>query len=227
MEQNSSPFSILLVEDNRHIMEINRSTLADAGHRVLAAKRLAEARRILETETPDLLVLDVMLPDGDGVNFCAELRAGGSRAPVLFLTAKGEKDDILEGLRAGGDDYLPKPYDLDIFAARVQALLRRVPLVSVAKIGDIEIEFGARRATRAGADLLLTPKEFALLEQLWKNRGSFVPTGALYKVVWGMPALQGGATTVKEHVYRLRRKLGEDTTVRIETERGKGYQLVV
>ncbi|MDL2272961.1 response regulator transcription factor [Oscillospiraceae bacterium OttesenSCG-928-G22] len=221
--------TILLVEDNRHILEINRGTLSDVGYRVLETETLAAAREILEQHHPDLLVLDVMLPDGDGVEFCTDLRAQGMTVPVLFLTAKGEKNDILEGLRAGGDDYLVKPYDLDIFLARIQTLLRRnapaPTAVVLLKVGDMEMDFVARRVTRAGVDLLLTPKEFALLEQLFKYRDSYVPTATLYEDLWGMDSM-GAVGTVKTRIFQLRRKLGEDAPVQIEAVRGKGYRLI-
>lgn len=218
--------TILLVEDNPDILKINQGTLADAGYRVLTAETLEAARLVLESSTPDLLVLDVMLPDGDGVDFCTEIRARGLAAPVLFLTAKGKKEDTLAGLRAGGDDYLTKPYDLDIFLARVQALLRRAApphAAQLTRIGEVEIDYTARRALRNGADLLLTPKEFALLEQLVKRQGAYVPAAELYESVWGMDAL-GAVKTVREHISRLRQKLGEG--VLIESVRGKGYRVL-
>lgn len=227
--------TIFLVEDNSHILDINREILRGAGYRVLMAATLAAARKVLAHETPDLLVLDVMLPDGDGVAFCAELRAQGLAAPVLFLTAKSGKSDILEGLTAGGDDYLTKPYDLDIFLARVQALLRRavpapVPQGGTAPartlcVGNIEINFLARRVLLGGRDALLTPKEYALLELLIKNRGRYIPTATLYESVWGMDALKRNGT-VREHIYRLRRKLGEGAALRVEGLRGQGYRVV-
>lgn len=222
--------TILLVEDNVHIMNINRNTLLDAGYQVVTAVNLRSASEQLDTSRIHLIVLDIMLPDGDGVAFCLELRADGVEIPVLFLTAKGDRDDILEGLRAGGDDYLTKPYDLEIFLARVRALLRRaVPVAEravMAMIGGIKLDLVSGRAFYKDEDLLLTPKEFSLLHQLWQSREEYISAADLYKKVWGMDA-SGGVATVKERIFHLRRKLGVDSGVRIESIRGKGYCLKI
>ena len=222
--------TILLVEDNPHIMNINCGTLLDAGYSVRTARQLADARRELAAMLPDLLVLDIMLPDGDGIAFCLELRTDGIDIPVLFLTAKGDKDDILEGFRAGGDDYLTKPYDLEIFAARVKALLgRAIPQaqqIVYIRIGNIQLDLGSGRATCGERDLLLTPKEFSLLNQLWRNHGKYTTAIDLYKAVWGMDTI-GDVNTVKERIFQLRRKLGENSLVEIKSARGKGYRLTI
>jgi DNA-binding response OmpR family regulator len=222
--------TILLVEDNLHILKTNRAMLEKADYRVLCAKTAAETRALLHSEMPDLMVLDIMLPDGDGVALCQELRAPGSAAralPILFLTALGEKDEIVTGLRAGGDDYLPKPYDYDEFLARIEVLLRRIgrdlkeetPLC----FGELEINFTARRVRLHGADLLLKPKEFALLELLARNRDKYLAAEELYEKLWGMDAA-GNICTVHAHIYNLRRKL-EDSRVVLELKRGNGYRL--
>lgn len=221
--------TILLVEDNPHIMKINREALALRGFRVLEAATLAEGRALLERERPDLILLDVMLPDGSGLRFCEELR-GGSGVPVLFLSALGQDEEIVAGLRAGGDDYLPKPYNLEVLLARVDALLRRAIRQRPEqpdKIGNLTLDVVSRRAYRAATDLLLTTKEFSILELLARGPGRPVPAAELYETIWGLDSNED-VNAVKTHVSRLRGKLADaGVTVVITSERGKGYRLTI
>lgn len=217
--------SILLVEDNQHIMKINRDSLREAGYRILEAKTVREARTALDNEAPDLIILDIMLPDGDGVELCRLIR-GDSNIPVLFLSAKKENAEIISGLKAGGDDYLPKPYDINVMLARVEALLRRSADISRSdsvQFGSLDVRLDRRRALFEGKDLLLTPKEFAILEMLVHNQGSYVHVETLYGVLWGIKTTEN-MNTVKEHVYRLRCKLS-DAPVKITSSRYRGYCL--
>ncbi|MDR1426164.1 MAG: response regulator transcription factor [Bifidobacteriaceae bacterium] len=229
--------TIMLVEDVAHIMRVNRAMLAKAGYRTLGADTIASAREILASEAPDLMVLDIMLPDGDGVEFCRELRVPGSPLaglPVLFLSAKGHSEDIIDGLRAGGDDYLSKPYDINVLVARVGALLRRSeraaeglgPASSV-QMGPLTLDISAMRAFVRGRDLSLTPREFAILLALARHRGEPVPAGRLYEWAWGMDA-NDDVRTVRTLVSRLRAKLrGQgDADFAIETCPGRGYVLL-
>lgn len=220
--------TILLVEDNPHIMKINSDTLTEAGYRVLEATTAARARVLFEREAPDLIVLDIMLPDGDGLELCRSIR-GDSDVPILFLSARRKNVEIVAGLRAGGDDYLPKPYDLGVLLARIEALLRRAAAAKAAespplKFGALEICVTPRRALLHGIDLLLEPKEFALLEILAENRDRYTSADELYRRVWGMQAA-GDTRTVKVRISCIRRKLGDEFDIR--TEWGKGYRLVV
>lgn len=169
-----------------------------------------------------------MLPDGNGLSYCQELRANND-VRILFLSALGNKADTLKGLRAGGDDYMAKPYDMDELLARAEALLRRGRLNGLAEQplcqGELELDPISRRALLNGRDILLKPKEFALLEVLMRNDGATVTADELYAKVWGMqPA--GDARTVKEHISRLRSKLGECSAFLILSERGRGYRLI-
>jgi len=221
--------TILLVEDNEHIMKINRDTLADAGYRVLEAGTLAEARAHLNTVTPDSFVVDIMLPDGDGRDFCRELRARyGIDAPVLFLTALKGKPDMEKGYGAGGTDYLTKPFDLDHLVMKVTALLAQQARTKRAeteyRAGGLRVDFVSRRVYMDGEDLLLKIKEYALLELLVKNRGGYIAAEELYRQVWNMEP-EDDVRTVKEHMYWLRRKLGDHAPVSIDNERGAGYRL--
>lgn len=221
--------TILMIEDNPDIVKINRAVLSGRGYRVLAADTLERGWALFERERPDLILLDIMLPDGSGLDFCRRVRERGG-APILFLTALGESQDIVEGLTSGGDDYLPKPYDLDILCARVEALLRRAarnrPEDALMRMGPLEISVVPPRAARLnGAELPLTPRELALLELLMRNRERYLPYRALYEQVWGAPSVD--ARPVKQHIHNIRRKLGESSPVIIESSQGKGYRLTL
>jgi DNA-binding response OmpR family regulator len=229
--------TILLVEDNAHILKVNRAMLERAGYRALTATDLAQARAAVKTLTPDLLVLDIMLPDGDGIEFCRELRAPGSglqALPVLFLSAKNQNEDIVDGLRAGGDDYLPKPYDIRVLIARVEALLRRAGKGAgadqrppVVKFGPLTLDTAAMRAFLRGHDIALTPREFAILLALARAQGEPVAPADLYALAWGMGA-NHDVRAVRTHVSRIRAKLGGAASpdFTIETDYGRGYVLV-
>ncbi|MDL2234679.1 response regulator transcription factor [Christensenellaceae bacterium OttesenSCG-928-L17] len=219
--------TILLVEDNPHIMKINSEALALHGYRVLEAETLAEGRTLFEAEKPDLILLDIMLPDGNGLDFCEELRAQQMDTPILFLTAMNENSDIVKGLQAGGDDYITKPYHYDVLLARVEALLRRAARLRPAesRVGNLLILHELHRATCNDVDLRLTAKEFSVLELLARSPGKPVPAGVLHKALWGTAAKED-SSAVKTHISRLRCKLeAVGATAIICTERGKGYWL--
>lgn len=222
--------TILLVEDNFHIMKINSDTLTDAGYRVVEATTLCAARHALETETPDSIVLDIMLPDGDGRDFCKELRTRyGIGVPILFLTALKEMPDMEKGYEAGGTDYLTKPFDLNHLVMKVTAQINqyeRTRRSGVEFCADgLRLDFIARRVYLDDVDLLLKTKEFALLELLIKNQDRYISAEELYRRVWDMEP-EGDLRTIKEHMYRIRRKLGDHSPVSIESKRGKGYRVI-
>jgi len=238
-KQNNSPFSILnsqfhkqnratilLVEDDPDIMLANREALEMEGYRVLTADTLSAGREAMENENPDLIVLDITLPDGNGLEYCREIR-GISGVRILFLSALNTREDSVAGIRAGGDDYLPKPYLIDELLARVEALMRRGKLIEMEepplRLGALTIDFTPRRALLCGEDLLLKPKEFALLEILARNRDRYTTAKELYEKAWGMDAA-GDVRTVKVRVSSLRQKLGGGFDV--ESSRGEGYRLI-
>lgn len=236
MRPNSNPFStlhsqftILLVEDNPEIQKVNKRMLELYGYTVAVAFDIEQAWRCMEEAPPDLLVLDIMLPDGSGLAFCEQVREK-SDTPILFLTALGEKDDIVGGLRKGGDDYLAKPYDYDVLLARIEALLRRAGRRAppAEDIGPLRLEYRAGRAYVNGGDALLKPKEFALLRVLVEDTGRFIPSEKLYETVWGAQP-NGDPRTVYVHIAGLRKKLCMDdgSKVNIEHVRGKGYRFVM
>jgi DNA-binding response OmpR family regulator len=220
--------TILIVEDDHDIMSANSAALELEGYRVIEADTLSKGRSKVEEFLPDLIILDILLPDGNGLRYCEELR-GKRGIRILFLSALNTKADALAGLRAGGDDYIAKPYDMDELIARVEALLRRGKLIGLEepplKLGGLELDFISRRALLNGEDILMKPKEFSLLEILMRNNGRAVSVEELYKKVWGMNPVSD-MRTVKEHISRVRSKLGEDSGLCILSERGKGYSLV-
>lgn len=225
-------YDILLVEDTPDILERNRSALTEQGYVVAAASSLEQARLLLARRSPDLLVLDVMLPDGSGLDLCRELRER-SVAPILFLTSLGESEEIIRGLRAGGDDYITKPYRVEELLARVEAQLRRMEMLQgrheAPGFGPLTLEHTTQRAFLDGVDLLLKTKECLLLAALLRADGGYLTTEALYNQVWGAQAA-GDVRTVVVHLSGLRGKLrteNENAPVRIEHSRSRGYRIVL
>lgn len=216
--------TVLLVEDNPHIMKINAEVLGLRGYEVLKAASAAEARRQLEWHLADLVVLDIMLPDASGLDLCRELKAQYN-IPILFLTALGENGDVVEGLRAGGDDYLPKPYDLEVFVARVEARLREKKASRrYLSYGCLRLDTVALAGFVNGRDILLTQKEFTVLLLLVQNAERRVSSEELTREVWGA-GLEQENSALWTLVSRLRKKLrGEESRLEIVSLRG-GYLL--
>ena len=218
--------TILIVEDDTDILSANRAALELEGYDVLAADTLSKGRTFAEKLSPDLIILDILLPDGNGLTYCEELRGNGIR--ILFLSALNTKENVLAGLRAGGDDYISKPYDMDELLLRVETLLRRGKFIgqeeSPLHRGVLELDFTSQRALLCGRDILLKPKEFALLVVLARDPGRTVSTAELYKKVWAMD-MAGDAHAVKEHISRIRSKLGSGSGLFVVSKRGKGYRL--
>jgi two-component system copper resistance phosphate regulon response regulator CusR len=175
----------------------------------------------------DLLILDVLLPGRDGLDLCRQIRAEGNAAPVLMLTARGGLDERIEGLDAGADDYLPKPYHFKELLARVRALLRRAPALAsvVLAVDDLTIDTRARRVERAGRTLQLTTKEYTLLEYLVRRQGDIVGRADIAEHVWD-DSFDPMSNLIEVYIQRLRRKLDHDFSVKlIQTRRGAGYTI--
>jgi DNA-binding response OmpR family regulator len=216
---------ILLIEDNSHIMKMNADELSDRGYEVLCADNLAQARNLLQFHQPDLIILDILLPDGNGIEFCRELRESIS-IPVIFLSAMAEDKDVVEGLQAGGEDYLTKPYNLDVLAARVEVQLRHSSISSsIVMLGPIKMDTIAMICWLDGKDILLTKKEFAVLLLLIKQRNKMIPSEKIYNAVWGQD-MQDNSQALRTIISRLNRKLpSEQSQISISYIRNQGYIL--
>ena len=200
--------AILLVEDNEEIMYGNKRMFELEGYDTVTALTLAGAREAIGESRPGAIVLDIMLPDGSGLDFMRELReSGNSGIPVLLLTGLAAKEDIIRGLKAGGDDYLTKPYDFSELLARIEALLRRAGRVpEVIAKGRLTLDVTAGVAALDGTDLLLNKKEFALLLIFAQNEGRFISSEYLYEKVWNAPMANSG-NALNMTMSRLRSKL--------------------
>lgn len=212
---------LLVVEDEPELAETLRKVLVEAGFAVDAAADGEEALWRAEAAQYDVVVLDLMIPVVDGWEVVRRLRARGSRVPILVLTARDATTDKVRALDSGADDYLTKPFSLAELLARVRALIRRStgspsPIV---RLGDVEIETNARRVKRAGAEIELAPKEYALLEFLARHRGTLVTRSMLYEHIYD-DREDTMSNVVDVYVSNLRRKLGRDV---IRTCRGAGY----
>ena len=215
---------VLMVEDNENVLALNRAVLEHEGCSVLTARSIAETRSVLADAPPiDVVVLDLLLPDGDGLDFIPELRRRTS-APVLVLTCKRDYADIVEGLTGGADDYMTKPYRIEELLARITALARKCdaehPPTRVTR-GLLALDAVSHRAYLRGEDLLLKPREFAVLQYLVRREGEHTPAERLYEEVWNLPATSG-MSAVKTVVSRLRKKLA-GSGYAITSGRGKGY----
>ena len=212
---------ILLVEDNEQILRGNERMFIRKGYETAAVLTLEGARRAIQEQLPDLIVLDIMLPDGSGLDFIAELRQT-SRVPVLLLTGLTTSEDVVRGLTAGGDDYLTKPYDFGVLLARAEALMRRAEQIPEKLTRDrLSLDVAAGTATLDGADLLLTQKEFALLLIFTQNAGRFISAEYLYEKVWKQP-MASDSQAFRKALQRLREKI-KDSGWQIEMSRGEGY----
>ena len=221
---------VLVVEDEREVLRINARMFTRHGYQVLMAENCRQAKEQLEKIIPDLLILDIMLPDGNGYDICETFRRICDH-PVIFLTGKDQVSDRIEGLDRGGDYYLTKPYHLDELLAVANRLLERhiktrdrsEQLVTITR-GSLVIDIPNGKAWVRGCDAGLTAKEFALLLLLVKNEDKELSPQMLYEKVWGVPA--GGDTrTIRFHITNLRKKIKADEMddYDIISVYGKGY----
>lgn len=220
---------VLVVEDETDLQQVLEYNLKQAGHEVSIASRGSEALRLVREQRPDLVLLDLMLPDMLGTEICRTLKsAPETRAiPVMMVTAKGEEIDRVVGFELGADDYVVKPFSVRELLLRVSAVLRRAQ----APVDEESIEFGVLKIDRAahrvwihGEEVELTPLEFRLLVTLYERRNRVQSRGSLLDDVWDMHS-ELTTRTVDTHVKRLREKLGEARNY-VETVRGVGYRFV-
>jgi DNA-binding response OmpR family regulator len=217
-------YRLLLAEDDEGIREPLARALEREEYQVDAVVDGAEAARLGVEEEFDLLVLDIGLPAVDGLEVCRRVRAAHPKVPILILTALSDELDVVEGLDAGADDYVPKPFRLGELLARVRALLRRAAPAELAARG-VRVDPDARRVFRNGEEIALTPKEFDLLTLLLANAGSVVRRERLMSQVWDENWF-GSTKTLDVHMSSLRRKLGDDGAEPelITTVRGVGFR---
>lgn len=214
--------TVLCVEDDIQILRNNRDALTESGYAVLTAETLSRAREHLSKETPDAVLLDIMLPDGNGLDLLAELRAAGSRIPVVMLTAWGEPKDVSRGYKLGATAYLSKPFDYEALLAAIEGIFGNIEQVpEIIEKGALRLDVSASEAFVGDEDLLLTPKQFSLLLHFIQREGQTVTAEYLYGKIWGK-SLNNDTSALKNVVYQLRKKLaGSGYTV--TAERGEGY----
>lgn len=214
---------VLLIEDDTALGAAVRDHIAADGHSADWVTRLDSAGDCLRSATYDLVLLDLMLPDGRGIPFLRTLRKSGDVTPVIILTAMDQISDRIEGLNAGADDYVVKPFDLSELSARLHAVARRYsgnpnPLI---RIGDLSIDLAARQVARSGNPVMLTAREWALFEAFVQRPGQLLSKPQLEDRLYSFDA-EIESNTIEVHVSRLRKKLGASA---IETVRGLGYRL--
>jgi two-component system, OmpR family, response regulator len=218
---------LLLVDDEENLRSMLDAALRHSGFDVVPVGSGREALDAVKAERPELIVLDVMLPDIDGFEVCRRLRTEGDRTPVLFLTARDATEDTVRGLTLGGDDYLVKPFSLEELVARIGSVLRRT---GTAKPGsrlacaDLELDDDAHRVTRAGEPVNLSPTEYNLLHYLLVNQGHALSKAQILDHVWQYD-FGGDGGVVETYIGYLRRKVDHVAPKLIHTIRGVGYSL--
>lgn len=218
---------LLLVEDEHILGRHLQRGLEEESFAVDLASSGGKARELVEVTDYDVVVLDLMLPDVSGLELLSEWRAADMKAPVLILTARDELEDKLEGFKLGADDYLTKPFAFEELLVRIRSLLRRrsAPPRELLLVGDLELDRGGRQATRAGRELVLTPKEFAVLEYLALHEGSVLDRLTLAEHVWDA-SYEARSNVIDVVIARLRQKLERESAPRlIHTVKGVGYVL--
>jgi two-component system, OmpR family, response regulator len=234
MTDNDHIPQVLVVDDEPNIRELVQVALKFHGCSVTTAATGRDALRHAEANRPDLIVLDVMLPDMDGFEVCRRLRSAGNEVPVIFLTARDTSSDTVTGLALGGDDYVTKPFSVEALVARVRAVLRRASRTAqgdqrdgdseILRAGDVELDEGRWTVHRGGVPVELSPTEFRLLAYLMRHQGRVLTRAQLLENVWGWD-YAGESQIVETYVSYLRRKLDPLGPPMIHTQRGVGYSL--
>lgn len=212
---------ILVVEDDIFLREGLCELLTKEDYEPIPACNCAECKKIFTESTFDLVILDVMLPDGNGVELCNFIRSTGAKTPILFLTACDEEFQIVRGLDAGADDYVTKPFRLLELLSRIRALLRRKTTTTTYNIGDISVDISNMTVKKGSKTLFLTPTEFHILRTLVQNSGTIITRASLLEKIWDCDGSFIDDNTLSVHVSRLRDKIGAEHII---TARGIGYK---
>lgn len=217
---------LLIVEDHETVAANMKKFLELQQYTVTVANDGNTGLEIAMTEPIDLVILDINLPGMDGYTLCTMLRKSGKNVPILMLTARSKQEEMIRGLNLGADDYLTKPFDLDVLLARVRALLRRqaVEKAPILTAGSIMVDTNTRTVTKGKKKIALSPKEYALLEYLLRHKGVAQDRPSILAHVWGNSDALMFSQTVDVHVAYLRRKLGKSV---VETVPGTGYRIPI
>ena len=218
---------ILIVEDEEHLAEALAHNLQFEGYSATVANDGEEGLRLAQTIHPDLIILDIMMPKLDGLEVCRRLRAGGTRTPILFLTAKSSDSDRLLGLKVGADDYVTKPFGTRELLARLEAVQRRVGAGRTEgriEVDGLRVDLGRCEAARDGNSCTLTPREVGILNYLFQHRGRAASRGELLEKIWGSPG-DLETRTVDMTISNLRQKIERDPSrpAVVVTVKGVGY----
>jgi two-component system, OmpR family, response regulator len=225
--ESSEPELVLVVDDDDAIVDLLTTALRFTGYEVISAQSGFDALRCVRSDRPDLIVLDVNLPELDGFEVCRRIRRDGIQTPVIFLTARDDADALRSGFRHGGDDYLTKPFSLEELALRVEAVLKRAGVTSRGGtrlvVDDLVLDEQAHQVTIGGDEVSLSPTEFRLLRYLMANSGHVLGREQILNQVWDYD-FDGDAQIVETYISYLRRKLGNGGSA-IRTVRGVGYAI--
>jgi DNA-binding response OmpR family regulator len=231
MGEKKPAATLLAIDDDQDILKVLKANLELHGFALLTAASLAEARTILEAHRPDLVLLDLMLPDGDGLEFCCSLKSLHPQLPVIMLTARDKVSDKVVGLELGADDYMVKPFATSELLARIRARLRArlqtaPPTASILAVGELEIDFRNQTVMVRGRPAHLTPKEFQILACLLENRNNLVTREEIRKQLWRGSQIYSWSRVIDVHIQHLRQKIELDPTAPrfIMTVPGRGYR---
>ena len=202
---------LLVVDDDPDILRVLKANLELYGYETLLAATWGAAREVLSRELPDLIILDLTLPDGDGIDICREVKVGYPKMPVIMLTARDRVSDKVTGLESGADDYIVKPFETLELVARVKACLRRSePAGEKAVIGELVVDLKARTVSVRGEVVELTPKEYDLLCLFMTHRGEVITREYIRKKIWKSTKLYSWSRVIDVHIQHLRRKIEQD-----------------